>query len=121
MDDLQPEYVEPLREALFAAGALDCAVWTTGGKKGRLSVRLKAQAPPGVADRVIEALFTHSTTAGIRRWSAVRSTLPRREISVEIAPSVQVRAKVVEGPGGTRMKPEFDDVLKAAATLRLPA
>ena len=121
LDDMQPEYIEPLREALFAAGALDCSVWTTGGKKGRMSLRLEAQAPPGSAERVIEALFAHSTTGGIRRWSAVRSTLQRREVSVELAPSVVVRAKVLEGPAGTRLKPEFDDVVKAAAAMQLPA
>jgi hypothetical protein len=120
LDDMQPEYIEPLREALFAAGALDCFVWTTGGKKGRVSLRLEAQAPPGAAERVAEALFANSTTGGIRRWSAIRSTLPRREITVEIAPSVMIRAKVMESPSGTRLKPEFDDVIKAAAVLRLP-
>jgi uncharacterized protein (TIGR00299 family) protein len=121
LDDMQPEYVEPLREALLGAGALDCSVWATGGKKGRVSLRLEAQAAPGAAERVVEALFANSTTGGIRRWTAIRSTLPRREISVELAPSVIVRAKVWEGPAGTRLKPEFDDVIRAAAALRLPA
>jgi uncharacterized protein (TIGR00299 family) protein len=121
LDDMQPEYVEPLREAVLAAGALDCAVWTTAGKKGRFSLRVEAQAAPGSAERVVEALFANSSTAGVRRWSAVRTTLPRREISVELAPSVVVRAKVLEGPNGSRLKPEFDDVIKAAASLRLPA
>ena len=96
-------------------------MWTTGGKKGRVGLRIEILAAPGSAERVIEALFANSTTAGIRRWSAVRSTLPRREITVELAPSVMVRAKVWEGPGGTRLKPEFDDVIKAATALRLPA
>ncbi|MBI4420608.1 MAG: nickel pincer cofactor biosynthesis protein LarC [Gemmatimonadetes bacterium] len=121
LDDMQPEYVEPLREALFAAGALDCAVWAAGGKKGRVSLRLEAQVAPGDAERVVEALFTHSTTVGVRRWSAVRSTLPRREVSVELAPSVVVRTKVWDRPTGVRIKPEFDDVVRAAAALRLPA
>lgn len=121
IDDMQPEFLEPLRDALFAAGALDCAVWTTGGKKGRVSLRLEALAAPGDTERVVEALFANSTSAGVRRWSAVRSTLARREVPVEIAPSVTVRIKIWEGPGGMRCKPEFDDVIKAAAALRLPA
>jgi uncharacterized protein (DUF111 family) len=121
LDDIQPEYVEPLREALFAAGALDCGVWATGGKKGRLSLRLEALAAPGLAGQVVEALFANSTTGGVRRWSAVRSTLPRREVSVELAPDVVVRAKVLDGPTGLRLKPEFDDVVRAAAAMRLPA
>jgi uncharacterized protein (DUF111 family) len=51
----------------------------------------------------------------------LRSTLPRREVSVEIAPNVVVRAKVLDGPTGLRLKPEFDDVVRAAAALKLPA
>ncbi|HXI20687.1 MAG TPA: nickel insertion protein, partial [Gemmatimonadales bacterium] len=35
LDDLSPEYVDPLREALVAAGALDVQVWGTQMKKGR--------------------------------------------------------------------------------------
>ena len=35
VDDLSPEYLDPLREALFAAGALDVQVWATQMKKGR--------------------------------------------------------------------------------------
>ncbi|MSR07861.1 MAG: nickel pincer cofactor biosynthesis protein LarC [Gemmatimonadetes bacterium] len=121
LDDMQPEYIEPLRDALFAAGALDCGVWTTGGKKGRLSLRLEALAEPGSAGPVVDALFANSSTAGVRRWSAVRSTLPRREVTVEVAPDIFVRAKVLDGPNGTRLKPEFDDVVRAAAALKLPA
>ncbi|MGE5927289.1 MAG: LarC family nickel insertion protein, partial [Gemmatimonadota bacterium] len=36
VDDLSPEYVDPLREALLRAGALDVQTWPTHGKKGRV-------------------------------------------------------------------------------------
>lgn len=121
LDDMQPEYVEPLREALFAAGALDCSLWAAGGKKGRMSFRLEAQAAPDDAEKVVEALFANSTTTGVRRWSALRSTLPRREVAVELAPAVVVRTKVWEGAAGLRLKPEFDDVVRASAALGLSA
>jgi hypothetical protein len=51
----------------------------------------------------------------------VRSTLIRRELTIELAPDVVVRTKVWDGPAGMRVKPEFDDVVRAAAALRLPA
>lgn len=121
LDDLQPEYLEPLREALFAAGALDCIAWPTQGKKGRVAVRIEALAAPGVADRVIAALFAHSTTAGVRRWTATRATLARREVMVEVDGAHQVRIKVWDGPSGVRFKPEFSDVAAAAAALGRPA
>ncbi len=121
IDDLQPEYLEPLREAVFGAGALDCLVWATQGKKGRVAWRLEALAPPDAADAVVQALFTHSTTAGLRRWRAVRHTLARREVAVELAPDVRVRVKVTSAPDGARVKPEYQDVVQAAARLKRSA
>lgn len=121
MDDLAPEYLEPLREALFAAGALDCQIWPTQGKKGRVSFRLEAMAPADAGDRVIQALFQHSTTAGVRRWPAMRSTLLRHQFEVELGSAVRVRIKVWEGPFGTRLKAEYDDVVRAADRLGRPA
>lgn len=121
MDDLQPEYVEPLREALLAAGALDCLVWATQGKKGRVALRLEALAPPAAAEAVVQALFAHSTTAGLRRWRAVRHTLARREVTVELEPDVRVRVKVTEAPDGARVKPEYQDVVQAATRLKRSA
>src|SRR5213595_1963133 len=124
VDDMSPEYVEPLRQALAAAGALDVETWPVQMKKGRTGFRLEALAPPEVADAVTAALFRHSTTAGVRRWSAERVTLTRRQVTVRLAPQVEVRVKVLEPPegsGGTvRLKPEYDDVLAAAAALGLP-
>ncbi len=121
MDDLAPEYVEPLREAVFAAGAVECVVWPTQGKKGRMGVRLEALAAPAAADRVIDALFAHSTTAGVRRWTTTRATLERRELVVELASAARVRVKVWDGPTGARLKPEYADVVAAATASRRPA
>lgn len=121
LDDLQPEYVEPLREALFGAGALDCWIWATQGKKGRVALRLEALAPPAAAEAVIGALFAHSTTAGLRRWRAMRHTLARREVAVELGPDVRVRVKVTEAPDGARVKPEYQDVVQAATLLKRSA
>jgi hypothetical protein len=121
LDDLSPEYLEPLREALVAAGALDVQVWTTHTKKGRTGFRLEVIADTGSSERVTEALFLHSTTAGVRRWTAERITLPRRQMEVEAAPGVSIRVKVLEAPGGARVKPEYDDVRAAAQQLGRPA
>ena len=82
MDDLSPEYLDPLREALFAAGALDVQLWATQMKKGRAGFRVEITVPPAEADRVAESLFRHSTTAGVRRQVAERVTLPRTEVEV---------------------------------------
>jgi uncharacterized protein (TIGR00299 family) protein len=113
VDDLSPEFLDPLRESLFSAGALDVQVWATQMKKGRTGFRIEAVAPPGAAERVTEAFFRNSTTAGVRRLHGERSTLPRRELRLEVAGG-SVRVKVLDGPGGPRAKPEYDDVVAAA-------
>jgi uncharacterized protein (TIGR00299 family) protein len=122
VDDMSPEYVEPLRQALVAAGALDVQTWPVQMKKGRSGFRMEIVAPEGLADPVTAALFRHSTTAGVRRWTAERVTLARRQVTVQLAPDVAVRVKVLEQPDaeGVRVKPEYDDVLAAARVLGRP-
>jgi uncharacterized protein (TIGR00299 family) protein len=121
LDDLSPEYLTPLREALTAAGALDVQVWTVQMKKGRSGFRVEAIVAASEAGAVTEALFRHSTTTGIRRWTAERVTLERRMIEVDAGAGVAVRVKVVESPDGPRTKPEYDDVRAAARVLGRPA
>jgi pyridinium-3,5-bisthiocarboxylic acid mononucleotide nickel chelatase len=121
LDDLSPEYLEPLREALVAAGALDVQVWSTQMKKGRTGFRIEAVVGAADADSVSSAFFRHSTTAGVRRQSAERVTLARRELQVEAADGTRVRVKVLDAPDGPRMKPEFDDVAALAQRTGRPA
>src|SRR5881409_1431007 len=42
VDDMSPEYVEPLRQALVSAGALDVQTWPVQMKKDRKSTRLNS-------------------------------------------------------------------------------
>jgi uncharacterized protein (TIGR00299 family) protein len=121
LDDLSPEYLDPLREALVAAGALDVQVWSTQMKKGRTGFRVEAVASTADADSVSSAFFRHSTTAGVRRHIAERATLGRREVHVEAADGTRVRVKVLDAPDGPRMKPEFDDVAALAHRTGRPA
>ena len=121
VDDLSPEYVEPLRSALTAAGAVDVQTWSVQMKKGRTGLRIEAVVPDGRLDGVRDALFRNSTTAGVRVWRAERTMLDRRQFDVELAPGVAVRAKALTLPGGgVRVKPEFDDVIAAATALGRP-
>jgi uncharacterized protein (TIGR00299 family) protein len=121
LDDLSPEYLDPLREALVGAGAVDVQVWATQMKKGRTGFRVEAVVAAGGADRVADAFFRHSTTAGVRRQPAERLTLPRREVQVEASDGTRVRVKVLEAPDGLRVKPEYDDVAALAKRTGRPA
>jgi len=120
LDDLSPEYLEPLREALSDAGALDVQLWPTMAKKGRIGFRLEAVTARGNEAALADACFRHSTTAGVRWSPAERMTLPRRERAVQVAGQT-VRVKVIDSPAGPRVKPEFDDVQRAARVTGRPA
>jgi hypothetical protein len=121
LDDLQPEYLDPLRTAVFRAGAVECVAWAVQGKKGRMALRVEALAPADRADAVVAALLGHSTTAGVRRTVATRVTLPRRTVAVELPGGFRVQVKVWDGPDGPRWKAEFDDVLAVAEQSGRPA
>jgi pyridinium-3,5-bisthiocarboxylic acid mononucleotide nickel chelatase len=121
LDDLSPEYLDPLREALVSAGAMDVQIWSTQMKKGRAGFRVEAVVAAGDADQVVDAFFRHSTTAGVRRQTAERVTLARRELRVEAADGTPVRVKVLDAPDGPRMKPEYDDVAALAQRTGRPA
>lgn len=121
LDDLSPEYVEPLRAALLEAGALECVTWPTHGKKGRAGVRVEAVVAPDRAAQVTDALFRHSTTGGARSIVMTRRTLPRRELAVELDGAGRIRIKVWDAPSGARCKAEYDDVAAAATRLGRPA
>ncbi|HEU5041411.1 MAG TPA: LarC family nickel insertion protein, partial [Gemmatimonadales bacterium] len=121
LDDLSPEYLDPLREALFAAGALDVQVWATQMKKGRTGFRVEITVAPAEAEPVVQALFRHSTTGGVRRQPAERVTLARREVQVDAGDGMRVRVKVLDAPDGPRVKPEYDDIAAVASRTGRPA
>jgi pyridinium-3,5-bisthiocarboxylic acid mononucleotide nickel chelatase len=81
---------------------------------------VEAVASAADADRVTEAFFRHSTTAGVRRQLVERVTLPRHELRLELDGG-SVRVKVLDGPDGPRAKPEYDDVAAAARRSGRPA
>jgi len=114
LDDFSPEYLEPVRAALFEAGALDVQVWATMAKKGRAGLRLEVVSDASTAAAMANVLFRHTTTAGVRRWAAARTTLPRRSLEVTTRDGAAVRVKVLDAPGGARIKPEYEDVVAAA-------
>ncbi|HET7093054.1 MAG TPA: nickel pincer cofactor biosynthesis protein LarC, partial [Thermomicrobiales bacterium] len=66
IDDMNPQFFEPLLERLFAAGALDAWLEPVIMKKGRPAVVVSAICPAGRRGAVEAALFANSTTLGVR-------------------------------------------------------
>ena len=122
LDDLSPEYLDPLREALLRRRRAGRAGVGHADEEGahRIPGRSRRGAP-ATPIAVAEAFFRHSTTAGIRRQPAERVTLARREVQVEAADGTRVRVKVLDAPDGPRMKPEYEDVAAVARRTGRPA
>ncbi|HEU0055191.1 MAG TPA: nickel pincer cofactor biosynthesis protein LarC [Longimicrobium sp.] len=117
VDDLPPEYVPPLIEAVLAAGALDCTATPTLMKKGRPGVRVEALLPPSRLAEVQGALFHAGSSIGVRWWPVERAVLARRVETVAWrGQTVRVKRSALPG-GGERAKPEFEDVAAAARAL----
>jgi len=121
LDDISPEYLAPLREALVEAGALDVQAWATQMKKGRVGFRVEALVPAGAEQDAAQAFFTHSTTAGVRWCRVERQTLARRQVNVQTAAGESIRVKILDTPAGPRVKPEYEDVTQVARATGRPA
>ena len=121
VDDMSPEYLDPLRAALMAAGAVDVQVWGTLMKKGRPGFRIEVICIPDTVERVTETLFLHSTTLGVRRATCDRITLQRSDLRVTAGNGQNVAVKVVHTAAGPRAKAEFEDVRRVAEQTGRPA
>ena len=121
VDDMSPEYLDPLRVALTGSGAVDVQIWSTLMKKGRPGFRIEVICSPDKVEEVTEALYLHSTTLGIRRRLHDRITLRRSDLHVTAGNGQDVSVKVVHTAAGPRAKAEFDDVKRVAEQTGRPA
>ncbi len=121
LDDLSPQLVGPLYDALSAAGAVD--VWSAPilMKKGRPALQVSALVPPTALAVVERAFFENSTTLGLRRRMLDRVVLARSFATVE-TPYGKIRVKLAALDGEILgAQPEFDDCRRLATRARIPA
>ncbi len=113
VDDMTAEQIGFLTETLFAAGALEVYTVPIGMKKSRPGTLISVMTREADRDRIIELIFRHSTTLGIRENISRRYTLNRR-IETVSTKFGDVRKKVSSGYGVTREKYEYDDLSRIA-------
>ena len=114
IDDLSPQAIGYVFDALFAAGALDVFTAPIVMKKSRLGVLLTAICHPEFQDACEAVIFRETTTLGIRRSTQERTILHREihkvqteygEVQIKVAKSGQMIANV---------QPEYEDCAKIA-------
>lgn len=113
VDDMTAEQIGFLTETLFEAGALEVYTVPIGMKKSRPGTLISVMTRESDKDRMIELIFRHSTTLGVRENISRRYTLDRRIETVETRFGA-VRKKISSGYGVTREKYEYDDLSRIA-------
>lgn len=110
IDDMNPQFFEPLIEELFKVGALDVSMTPIFMKKMRPATLLQVIAPIEKREQFSAIIFSGSTTIGIRYYEAERVKLIRREETVETSFG-KIRVKVIErGNGPAELRPEYEEL-----------
>ncbi len=118
IDDLSPQAIGYVFEALFAAGAVDVFTQPIGMKKSRPGFLLTVICHPEQLSSCEAVLFRETTTLGIRRSIQQRAILQREIQQVETEYGA-VRVKVAwmgkeEERHITNVQPEYEDCAKLA-------
>ena len=119
LDDMNPEWYEPLMAGLLAAGALDVALAPIQMKKHRPAVALTVIAPLAAREGLLARLFADSTTLGVRCLEVERVTARRWFETIETVYG-PLQVKVMEYGGRRRLLPEYEACRRMAEAQGLP-
>lgn len=113
VDDMTAEQLGFAMDILLEAGARDVFFIPVTMKKNRPGTLVTVITTEDMRQEIIELIFKHTTTIGIREKLCQRYVLDRtlETIDSKFGP---VRKKTVSGYGVTRSKYEYDDLSKIA-------
>lgn len=113
LDDMTAEEIAYAVNVLFESGALDVYTQPIGMKKNRPGTKISVLCRPEDEKSMVDLLFKHTTTLGVRKVSFDRFVLDRKvkEIQTELGP---VRKKISTGYGVTKEKYEYEDIVRLA-------
>ena len=113
LDDMTPEELSFAMEELFTLGALDVYFTSIGMKKSRPGVKLTCMCRERQREQMLECIFKHTTTLGVREYVCKRYELGRSEKTVRTQDG-EVRVKTSSGYGAVREKAEYEDLAALA-------
>ena len=113
VDDMTAEEIGFAMERLLEAGALDVFTVPVGMKKNRPGTLIRVLCAPADKEKLIDALFRHTTTLGLRENLTTRH-VQRRRIETLDTPLGPVRVKKSAGHGVSFSKFEYEDLARIA-------
>ena len=116
VDDMTAEQIAFAIETFLAAGANDAYATPITMKKSRPAMLLTVMCTEAQRDDMLQLIFRHTSTIGIREVLYERYVLDRTETVVD-TPHGKVRRKDASGYGIRRSKYEFEDVAAIARKL----
>jgi len=120
IDDMNPQFFEPLLERLFQEGALDVFITPIMMKKFRPAVKLTVLAEPSLMETLSAIILRETTSFGVRLHEAGRRKLRREVIEVQTRfGPIRVKAGY-SGDGLLLLSPEYEDCKQIALSKRVP-
>ncbi len=113
VDDMSAEDISFAMDRLFEAGAKEVYTVPAGMKKSRPGTLLRVICAPEQRERILSALFRHTSTIGVRQTQTRRHVLDRQTGRVR-TPLGDIRYKCSKGYGVQRLKYEYDDLARIA-------
>ncbi len=114
IDDMNPQWYQPLIDELYLASALDVWLTPVQMKKNRPGTVVEILCRTEEAAPLRDVLLRHSTTLGVRETQCARYSLPREIHEVQTRYGA-VKVKVARLPNGSlRSSPEHDDCVARA-------
>lgn len=113
LDDMSPEKIGFAMDVLLENGALDVYTIPIGMKKSRPGILLRIMCKKEQREAMLNLIFKHTTTLGIRETLCQRHILERRTETLSTAFG-EVQVKYAQGYGVTRSKYEYDDLARIA-------
>lgn len=115
LDDITGEQLGFTGEKLIEHGALDYFIMPTTGKKSRPGYLLTVICNESVEQKLVEVMFSMTSTLGIRR------RVQERYEAIRTTKNVKLRGAVIRikfSPYG--YKPEFEDIKRLSEKSRIP-
>ncbi len=120
VDDMSPQIYGYFAERALAAGALEVFSTPVQMKKNRPGLLVTLLCEPAALNRLIDLIFSETTTIGIRTHEVRRRTLEREIVTVE-TPLGEVHMKVSRLNGKMlNAAPEYEDCRRIAAEKGVP-
>ena len=113
VDDMTAEDIGFAIERLYESGALEVYTIPVGMKKNRPGTLLRVMCSETNKQALVECLFRHTSTIGIRE-TVTRRYILKREMKMVPTPYGDVHVKSASGYGVSRKKYEYEDLARIA-------